>query len=217
MIYKHMKSIFISTVWRKVFVGLTGLGLAIFILIHMSGNLLLFVGEESYNMYSHNLISNPLTLFCEIGLIIIFSIHILWALALALYNKNKKGLSKKDSNSLIHKTLWIQGIIILTFVILHLITFKFGAYYTAVYNGQEVRDLFRLVKEVFQKPLYVAWYLFSLSILFFHLNHGLQASLRSLGFYHQTYIQRTGLIYSLIVTAGFMAQPVYFLGGFVGI
>ena len=214
-----MKSIFIqSTVWRKVFVGLTGLGLAVFILIHMLGNLLLFAGEKNYNMYSHTLINSPFILFFEIGLIVIFSVHILWALALAVYNRKRKGtLAEKDSNSLIHKTLWIQGIIILIFVILHLITFKFGAYYTTTYEGQEVRDLFRLVNEVFQKPLYVAWYLFSLLILSFHLNHGLQASLRSLGFYHQTYLQRVGLIYSLIVTGGFIAQPLYFLGGFGGI
>ncbi len=215
-----MKSIFLqSTVWRKVFIGLTGLGLAFFILIHMSGNLLLFVGEKSYNMYSHTLISNPLTLFFEIGLLLTFIIHILWALALAVHNRRTKGSSvEKDSaNSLIHKTLWIQGVIILIFVILHLITFKFGTSYTAIYEGQEVRDLFRLVNEVFQKPLYVIWYLFSLLILAFHLNHGLQASLRSLGFYHKTSLQRIGLIYSLIVTLGFMAQPVYFLGGFVGI
>ena len=214
-----MKSIFLqSTVWRKVFIGLTGLGLAFFILIHMSGNLLLFVGEKSYNMYSHTLISNPLTLFFEIGLLLTFIIHILWALALAIYNRRTKGPSvEKDSaNSLIHKTLWIQGVIILIFVILHLITFKFGTSYTAIYEGQEVRDLFRLVNEVFQKPLYVTWYLFSLLVLSFHLNHGLQASLRSLGFYHKPYIQRIGLIYSLIVTLGFMAQPIYFLGGFVG-
>lgn len=214
-----MKSLFLkSTVWRKIFVGLTGLGLALFVFVHMLGNLLLFIGAESYNMYSHNLISHPLTLFIEIGLLAIFSIHVIWASALAIYNKQTKGSSvEKDSaNSLIHKTLWIQGVIILTFVVLHLITFKYGTYYTTVYNGQEVRDLFRLVYEVFQKPLYVIWYLFSLSILAFHLNHGLQASLRSLGIYHKS-IQKIGFIYSLIVTLGFMAQPIYFLGGFVGV
>ena len=129
--------------------------------------------------------------------------------------QKRKGSFKKDSaNSLIHKTLWIQGVVILTFVILHLITFKYGAVYTTVYEGREVRDLFKLAAEVFQKPSYVIWYLFSLLILAFHLNHGLQASLKSLGFYHKSYLQKIGFIYSLIVTLGFMAQPLYFLGGF---
>ena len=215
-----MKSVFLqTTVWQKVFVGLTGLGLAFFILIHMLGNLLLFVGAKSYNMYSHQLINNPLTLFFEIGLLLLFVVHIFWALGLTVYNKKKKGSSavKDSANSLVHKTLWIQGIIILTFVILHLFTFKYGTHYTVIYEGQEIRDLFRLVEEVFQKPLYAVWYLFSLLILAVHLNHGLQASLRSLGFYQKPYLQRIGFVYSLIVTAGFMAQPIYFLGGFVGI
>ncbi len=220
MIYKNMKSVFLrTTVWQKVFVGLTGLGLAFFILIHMLGNLLLFVGAESYNMYSYQLINSPVTVFFEIGLLFLFIIHILWALGLTLYNRKRKGPSavKDSANSLIHKTLWIQGTIILTFVVLHLFTFKYGTHYTIMYEGQEVRDLFRLVKEVFQKPLYVAWYLFSLLILAVHLNHGLQASLKSLGFYQESYLRKVGFIYSLIVTAGFMAQPIYFLGGFSGI
>lgn len=187
-----MKSIFIkSSIGRKFLVGVTGIGLALFILMHMLGNLLLFAGEKTYNIYSDTLINNPLLVVFEIGLLLIFVTHILWALFLFINNRFLKGEAKKDSiNSLTQKTLWLQGIIILVFVIFHLITFKYGSDYSATYEGQNVRNLFLLVSETFQKPSYVIWYLTCLSILFVHLNHGLQASLRSLGFSHDTLLKR---------------------------
>ena len=219
-----MKSFFMNNIWRKVTIGFTGLGLALFVLVHMSGNLLLFVGEREYNLYAYGLKNIPGFFLAEIGIMLAFAIHVIWALALVFYNKKAKGgAPEKDSvNSLIHKTLWIQGIIILTFLVLHLITFEYGTYYEVEYDGKKVRNLFLLVTEVFQSPSYVLWYIFSLIILSFHLNHGLQAALRSLGFYHEKYnskIKIFCLAYTLVVTLGFISQPLYvFLsqGGFLG-
>ena len=209
----YMKSTFLKiSIGRKILVGVTGIGLALFVLMHMLGNLLLFVGEKPYNMYSDSLIHNPLLIFFEIGLLILFFTHIFWALFLTVQNYLAKGVLVKDStNSLIHKTLWLQGVVIFIFVILHLITFKYGTYYHVEYDGKNVRNLFLLVSEVFQKPSYVIWYIFCLLALFTHLNHGLQASLRSLGFDQESLIQKAGLTYSLIVTLGFISQPLYFL------
>ena len=51
------------------------------------------------------------------------------------------------------KSLIAQGMVILIFVVLHLITFKFGPHYEARYDSLVVRDFFRLVAEVFQNPL----------------------------------------------------------------
>ena len=205
-----IRKFLISTVGRKFIIGLTGIFLAVFILVHMAGNLLLFAGPKSYNMYSHLIISNPFIFLIEIILAGIFIIHIFWSLILAVSNKQKKSYSKDPHTETIHKTLFIQGVIIFIFVVLHLSTFKYGAYYTASYNNVEVRDLFRLVMEVFQKPLYVVWYLFCLIILSFHLGRGLQASLKSLGIYHDQWIQPLSTGYSIIVTLGFIAQPLYF-------
>lgn len=213
-----MKRLFISaTIGRKALVGLTGIFLALFVLGHMSGNLLLFVDAKTYNMYSHALITHPLLIPLEIILSIIFITHILWALSLSLYNFRKKGYHKDPTTSLINKTLWMQGIVILVFVVIHLWTFKFGAHYVVEYmlNGQklEVRDLFTLVAESFQSPIYVSWYVLAIFILFFHLNHGLQASLRSLGFYSDQWtpiVQRVGLFYAILVSLGFISQPLYF-------
>ena len=205
-----MKSFFLSAIGRKFTIGLTGIILAGFAGVHMMGNLLLFAGPKSYNIYSHTLINHPLTLIIEIALLVSFTIHSLWAVALTLLNRQKKGSANDPTTSLIHKTLWIQGVIIFVFVILHLITFKYGSVYWVEYDGQRVRDLFQLVAEVFQKPVYTAWYLLCLLILSFHLAHGLKASIRSMGLYSSV-IDKVSLIYSAIVTLGFISQPLYFL------
>lgn len=207
-----MKSFFLtSTVGRKFTIGLTGIILAVFVGAHMMGNLLLFVSPYSYNMYSHTLINNPLTLVIEILLLAGFLIHSVWALALTVFNKKQKGAASNPASKWIHKTLWIQGIVIFTFIILHLITFKYGPVYWVEYEeGLQVRDLFRLAAEVFQKPVYAVWYLICLLILSFHLAHGLRASIRSIGFY-ALWIDKASFIYSAIVTIGFISQPLYFL------
>ena len=48
-----------STVGTKVLIAITGLAMFVFLIGHLAGNLLLLVGPEAFNGYSHKLISNP--------------------------------------------------------------------------------------------------------------------------------------------------------------
>lgn len=67
---------FSSTIGRKQMVGVAGLGLSLFVLTHMAGNLFMFIGPEAYNKYAHALTSNPLIYIAEGGLISIFLLHL---------------------------------------------------------------------------------------------------------------------------------------------
>ena len=59
-----------STVGRDLLVGVTGLALVGFIVIHLSGNLLIFAGPEAFNAYAAKLHSlGPLLWVARIGLI----------------------------------------------------------------------------------------------------------------------------------------------------
>lgn len=198
--------------------GVTGLGLAFFVLSHMIGNLLIFVSPESYNMYGHNLISNPLIFVAEAGLLLMFFAHLINAFILKVKNKSARsqgydvGTNGEKGISVASKTMIHTGIIIGVFAVLHLITFKFGTVYTVNYNGQEVRDLARLMVEIFQQPIYVAWYLFSLVMLGLHLTHGVASAFKSLGFNHPRYnsgIECISKAYGWIVALGFISQPLY--------
>lgn len=215
---KARHSYFASTIGSKQLVGLTGLGLSLFVLIHMLGNLLIFVSPEAYNLYSNTLITNRGIYFAEAGLLLIFLVHIGMASWVSLLNIRARSSryarfpSGPKGTSLIARTMWAQGAVILVFTVLHLITFKFGTLYEVEYDGLVVRDLHRLVIEVFQEPVYVIWYVFALLVLGFHLSHGVASSLQTFGINHPRYnpwFKKIGYAYALIVALGFIAQPLY--------
>lgn len=198
--------------------GVTGLGLAFFVLSHMAGNLLIFVSPEAYNMYGHNIVSNPLIYVAEAGLLIMFFAHLINAFVLKIRNKGARsqgydqGVNGEKGIDFASKTMIHTGIVIGIFAVLHLITFKYGTVYTVTYDGEEIRDLARLMVEVFMQPGYVAWYVFSLICLGFHLSHGVASAIKTLGFNHPRYNDRIELIskaYGWIVAFGFISQPLY--------
>ena len=214
-----MKNFFVSTIGRKQLVAIGGLGLALFVFAHMTGNMLILVSPKAYNLYAHNLVSNPFIYVAEAGLLGLFLLHIILALVLTLRNLRSRKVSyamspqKKAQASLFSKTMWFQGLVILAFVILHLFTFKFSNDgYTVVYGDQEVRDLHRLVVEVFSQPSYVGGYIVALLLMLAHLSHGFSSVFQSLGFSHPKYtpmIKSVGWVYSFVVVGGFISQPLY--------
>lgn len=207
-----------TTVGKKYVVAITGLGWALFVLTHMAGNLLLFVGPEAYNRYGHALTSNPLIYVAEAGLVAILVLHVVFTISLSRQNKAAKptgyavtaaGAKRTDW---IAKTMIVQGPLILFFIITHLKTFKFGEVYMVNYEGVEMRDLHRLMVEVFQDPGYVVGYIFALFLLGIHLRHGFASTFSTLGITSARFqkpIQVVSTFYGLIVAGGFMSQPIY--------
>ncbi|MEN9723748.1 MAG: hypothetical protein RJB38_1734, partial [Pseudomonadota bacterium] len=174
-----------SSIGKKKLVGLTGLAISFFTLAHMAGNLLLFVGPDAYNLYSHKLVSNPAIYVAEAGLVAFFLIHIGLTIQLTMANRAARPVGYAHSGmgvkktSFAAKTAILSGLLLLSFVVLHLITFKYGPVYTTMVDGVEMRDIYTLVVEKFQQPGYVAWYFLSLVILGLHLSHGVKASFQS--------------------------------------
>jgi succinate dehydrogenase / fumarate reductase cytochrome b subunit len=211
-----MTSYFSSTIGRKTLMGLTGLGLCLFILMHMLGNLLIFVSPEAYNKYSHSLISNPLIYVAEIGLVLFFGLHTLMAFYLTFFNQRSKGSryavkpARDRDTSLAAKTLIYSGFLILTFLILHLITFKYGPHYPVTYNNVEMRDLYKLVQEVFAQPGYVIWYVIAMLFLALHLSHSISASFQTLGLFSSSdcTLKKISWGFATVVCAGFISQAV---------
>ncbi len=213
-----MKKFFLFSIGQKYLMGVTGLGLAFFVLAHMLGNLLIFAGDKAYNLYMHQMVNMKASVIVQTGLLTAFLLHIILALILGVKNyfsrseKYARQASGWKATAWYQKTLIAQGAVILVFVILHLITFKFGAHYEVVYEGKTVRNLFQLVIEVFQKPVMVIWYLIALLILFVHLFHGLSSSFQSLGLSHprfDSWIKKLSLGYAVFVTVGYISLPIY--------
>ncbi len=209
---------FKSTVGKKYLMGLTGLVWAGFILGHMAGNLLMFISGDVYNSYGHAITSGGLIYVVEAALILSLLIHVKLAIQLTAENRKSRGVGYRGKASgtkkvsLASRTMVIQGTVILAFIILHLITFKYGPHYETTVNGVPMRDLFKLVVEVFQNPIYVVWYLVALALLMAHLSHGFGSVFQSFGFLdhgHRGLVKMASWTYAVLVAGGFMAQPIY--------
>ncbi|MCB0408346.1 MAG: cytochrome B subunit, partial [Bdellovibrionales bacterium] len=75
-----------STIGSKSLIGVTGLGLSFFVLMHMAGNLLILVSPQAYNMYGHAIVTNPLIYVAEAGLLGLFIIHVMKAVLVTIKN-----------------------------------------------------------------------------------------------------------------------------------
>ena len=213
---------FSSSIGSKFLIALTGLFLLIFLVGHLAGNLLFIAGPDAFNHYSHNLTSNPLVYVAEIGLVVLFVLHIfktvgLYAGSFAArperYAKKKWAKTKNDRSrkSLASSTMILTGTITLVFVVTHLATFKYGAYYE---NAEGIRDIYRLQLAVFSNPAYVAFYLVAMTVIAFHLWHGVASALQSFGLDSPTWTPRLLLLgrgVALILGLGFAILPVYTL------
>jgi succinate dehydrogenase / fumarate reductase cytochrome b subunit len=214
---KVLQSLSTST-GSKILVALTGLAMVGFLAGHLAGNLLALLGPGIYNEYSHALISNPLLIPVEIGLIAILLMHMGTAVSVVVRGRQarperyavKKWAGGPSRKSLSSTSMIVTGVIILGFLLLHLRTFKFGPWYTDPDTG--FRDLYTLLVEVFQHPGYVVFYVVCMVLVGTHLRHGISSSFQSLGLMPKSWtgrILRAGAALAAIVGAGFTLIPVY--------
>lgn len=211
-----------TTTGSKFLVALTGLSLVGFLVAHLAGNLLILVGPETFNHYGHALISNPLVVPAELGLIALLLLHIGKALQHVMrartarpvpYTKQVRagGPSRKSLGS---TTMVISGIVLLAFLVIHIATLKFGPFYPTSDPDAEngMRDLYRLVVEVFQSPWVVIFYVVSMAVVGLHLRHGISSAFQSLGLMTPGWtpaILSIGLVLAVILAAGFALIPVW--------
>lgn len=209
---------FTSSIGKKQIMAITGLGLVGFTLSHLLGNLLLLLGPDAFNMYAHTLTSNPLIYVAEAGLLGMFLAHIALAVILKIQNSNARPIKyymKKGTEggeTLASKTMPYTGLIILVFLVLHLITFKYGTNYSTTVDGETIRDIHRVVIEYFSNCWYVAWYVFAMCVLGLHTSHGLHSSLQTLGVNHPKYtpyFKQASLAYGIIVAVGFSTLAIF--------
>ena len=81
-----------SSIGRKALMALTGLLLIGFLVVHLTGNLLILKSPETFNHYSHTLISNPLVYLAEAILLILFVAHLLSGITVTLQNRDRKSV-----------------------------------------------------------------------------------------------------------------------------
>jgi succinate dehydrogenase / fumarate reductase, cytochrome b subunit len=216
--FTRFRRYFSSSVGTKVLIGITGLLLFLYLVLHLAGNALVFAGPEVFNEYSHKLISNPLIIPIEIGLLAVFVVHIYNAIRNFAANRaarpvayQRKELAGHTSRkSLSSSTMIASGLLVLLFVIVHVKQFKFGSYYQTVANDA-VRDLYRTELEVFQNPLWVIVYVLGTVLVGLHLRHGIASGFQSIGFDHPIYTRRLttwSVILAVVIGGGLGIIPI---------
>jgi succinate dehydrogenase cytochrome b subunit len=209
----------VTGIARKMIMGASGLLLIAFLVVHLSGNLILFAGPDAFNHYSHSLVTNPLVYVAETGLLVLFVAHFVSGLVVTQRNRAARPVAyavKRRAGGASHKgfastSMILSGIFLLVFVPLHLWTFKWGPQYAS--TDPAIRDLHRLVIEEFHEPLEVAWYVGAMLIIGMHLWHGFGSGLESLGITDRPWLRRIGQVLAVAITVGFVIVPLaVFLG-----
>ncbi|MBX3442231.1 MAG: succinate dehydrogenase cytochrome b subunit [Planctomyces sp.] len=212
-----------SSIGKKVVMGLTGLFLCLFLVIHLAGNVLLYFGNLSYNEYAEKLHSMPAFLVTsEVILYTMFLLHLYLAWATSGENNAARGPVgyAVKRTKIYNRILWLQpesmmfftGAVVLAFTIIHVLDFKFGFGW-----NDEVRALDPYGRAVTilgtntRKVIYIVGSLF----LGLHVVHGFRSALQSLGINHPKYnalLSRASTAFALIVAIGFASFPVWFSG-----
>ncbi|EPZ50829.1 succinate dehydrogenase cytochrome B subunit, b558 family [Bacteriovorax sp. BAL6_X] len=207
-----------NSVAKKQVMGVTGLLLCGFLLSHMLGNFLLMVGADAFNKYAYTLTSNPLIYVAEAGLLVIFLTHLFMALKLTMENKAARPVNyymKQPTGrgaTFASSTMPYTGMLILFFIIMHLINFKYGSVYMTTLNGMEVRDLYKTVIEYFASPLNVGMYVVFMIVIGIHVSHGFWSAFQSIGFNHPKYmpaIKFLSKLYAVVLTVGYSTIAIW--------
>jgi succinate dehydrogenase / fumarate reductase cytochrome b subunit len=168
--------------------SLTGMGLSLFLLLHVAGNLMILADAQKYNEYSHMLISNPLLLPAEFGLILLVALHIYTAIRLSRRNQTARPVAYEIKSNTGRSRRWfgssnmgITGTIILAFIVYHIIHFKYNPHIPTIQNEIKMRDLATLVKGEFHEGDEVFIYVVAMVVIMLHLLHGIRSMWESLG------------------------------------
>ena len=209
--------VFSSTVGMKILIGLTGGALFAYLLVHIAGNLIVFLGPAAFNKYAYTLESNPFIPVVEIGLVLIFVIHIYKTIRMYLGNQQarpvryvvKKRAGAPSRKTFASSTMILSGLWLLVFVIVHVKAFRYGTEYAWPAGG---RDLYRLELENFYSPLTVVFDVLSMLVVGSHLWHGAWSWLQSLGFDHPIWTPRimtAAKIVAVLIAGGFIVIAIW--------
>jgi succinate dehydrogenase / fumarate reductase cytochrome b subunit len=205
-----------SSIGKKFILGITGLFLISFLIVHVSLNSAIFLndGGVTFNAGANFMAHNPVIRIVEIGLFAGLILHIVQALVLTLENKKARPVAYQVVNgsansSWYSRSMGLLGSLLLLFLVVHLANFWLPTK-VAVFSHTE-HNTFNNMKEVFAEWYIVVIYLVGVIGLLYHLLHGFQSAFQSLGINHKKYtpiIKKAGIWFSIIVCALFAAMPI---------
>jgi len=214
-----------SSLGKKYIMAITGFLLFLFVIVHMAGNLQVFLGPEPMNAYAHLLKSKPGLLWtARIGLIIIAILHIVSAVQLAAENRAARPNAYAEGKpiaSFASRTILVSGLIVLAFIVYHLMHFTFGVTnpdFMDLHDPLGQHDVYRMVVNGFTNPYVSVFYIISMGLLCLHLSHGVSSMFQSLGIRRKKTLaafNRFAQVSALLIFIGNCSIPIMILAGVV--
>ncbi len=210
-----------SSVGKKLLMAITGLLLCLFLVLHLAGNLLMYVGPEIYNAYAHKLHEQKVLLIvAEVGLLLLFVAHIWLALETNRENREARPQRYAVKKSKIpgrvipfgispENYMLFSGVIVLAFLLIHLGDFTFNLTMPDKIQGKEPFDKAIIIM---RHPVSFVSYLIGVALLGWHLTHGVTSMFQTLGLRHSKYdfiTQNVGPIFAVVIAVGFATFPIY--------
>lgn len=148
-----------SSIGKKLLMGLTGLFLCAFLIVHVIGNLQLLKhdGGLAFNVYAVFMTTNPVIKFISYGLYATILFHAFWGLYLVSENKKARpvqyvSFDGKANSHWTSRWMGVLGTVLLAFIVFHMWNFwaqyKFGTVPYAQYerdliSGEQVFNAFK--------------------------------------------------------------------------
>ena len=222
-----------SSVGRKVVMSVTGAALVLFLLFHMSMNLVAIFSTEGYNMICEFLGANWYALVATAGLAALVVLHFVYAFILTIQNRKARGAQRyavaerPKGVSWASQNMLVLGIVVILGMGLHLFNFwaqmqlpevlhMMGMHVDQVVMDNVANGSLYIVS-TFSCPVYAVLYVVWLAALWFHLTHGVWSAMQTLGFNNTVWYCRwkaIGNVLSTIIILGFLAVVV---AGFFGL
>lgn len=218
---------------RKVVMSVTGAALVLFLLFHMSMNLVAIISTDGYNAICEFLGANWYALVGTAGLAALVVVHFVYAFILTLQNRKARGsqryaVSERPKNvTWASQNMLVLGIIVILGIALHLFNFwakmqlpevlhMMGMHVDAV-TMENVANGSYYIASTFSCPVYAALYVVWLAALWFHLTHGIWSAMQTLGANNNVWICRWKAISNVLATIIIIGFLVVVVAGYFGL
>jgi succinate dehydrogenase / fumarate reductase, cytochrome b subunit len=223
---------FTSSVGKKFIMGLTGISLILFLIVHVGINACIWARDEGmmFNKAAHFMGSMLLIRIAEVGLFVGIFLHIIQGYVLTLKNQRARGIQYavdygNKGSKWYSRSMGLLGTLILLFLIMHIAHFWVPSRLQQerlqeiiLQDGGVMHNLYQRMVDVFQTWWIVVLYILGCISLAWHLLHGFQSAFRTLGVSNNRYIvliETLGWGFSIIVPLAFAMMPVSMYLGWV--
>ncbi|MDR0427655.1 MAG: succinate dehydrogenase/fumarate reductase cytochrome b subunit [Dysgonamonadaceae bacterium] len=208
-----------SSIGRKLIMSISGIFLVLFLLFHMSMNLVLVISAEAYNWIGEMLGANWYAVAATLILGAGVATHFIYGTWLTLLNQKARGSDKyayssKTETEWSAKNMYVLGVIILIGLLIHMWNFWYKMQFSELFHLEgAITQIADPVIQLFSNPMYSIVYIVWLGALWFHLTHGVWSAFQTLGWNGKVWFSRLKIISNVVATVimiGFAIVPVFF-------